>query len=80
MNEIQRKLLIAVGVVVLAMLLYPPYRIFGVGGGSTSVIQTGYAFLFSLPHRATVDAITLLVQWVGVLITGAIAFFLLKDR
>lgn len=80
MNEIQRKVLVGVGGVVLAMLLYPPYRIHGVGGSSTSVIQSGYAFLFDLPHRATVDAITLLVQWIGVMIVGAIAFVLLKGE
>lgn len=80
MNDTQRKVLIGVGIVVLAMLLYPPYRIHGLGGGSTSVIQSGYAFLFDLPHRGTVDAITLLMQWMGVLIVGAIAFVLLKGK
>ena len=82
MNETQRKVLIGIGVVVLAMLIYPPYRVYGLGGGGWSdvVIQSGYAFLFELPNRATVDVTTLLVQWVGVLIVGAIAFFLLKDK
>lgn len=41
---------------------------------------SGYAFLLDLPNRATVDIGTLLVQWVGVLIVGAIAFFLLKEK
>jgi hypothetical protein len=31
MNGMQRKLLIAVGVIVLGMLLYPPYRVYGSG-------------------------------------------------
>lgn len=80
MNEFQRKVLIGVGAVVFVMLLYPPYRIHGYGGSSNAIIQSGYALLFDLPNRATVDVITLLVQWIGVLIVGAIAFFLLKNK
>ena len=80
MNETQRKVLIGVGAIVLAMLIYPPYRIYGYGASSNAVIESGYAFLFELPDRATVDVTTLLVQWVGVLIVGAIAFFLLKNK
>ena len=79
MNETQKKVLISVGVVVLAMLIYPPYRIHGFGANSNAVIQSGYAFIFALPDRATVDVTTLLVQWVGVLVVGAIAILLLKD-
>lgn len=80
MNETQRKVLIGAGAIVLAMLIYPPYRIYGYGLNSNAVEQSGYAFLFALPDRATVDVTTLLVQWVGVLIVSAIAFFLLKDK
>ena len=80
MNETQRKVLIGVGAIVLVMLIYPPYRIYGYGGSSSAIIESGYAFLFELPGRATVDVTTLLVQWVGILIVGAIAFFLLKDK
>lgn len=80
MNDTQRKVLMGVGAIVLAMLIYPPYRIYGYGGSSSALIQSGYAFLFELPDRATVDVTTLLVQWVGVLIVGAIAFFFLKDK
>jgi len=81
MNEIQRKILIGVGAIVFVMLIYPPYRVYGYGvGGSKTILETGYALLFALPDRATVDVTTLLIQWVGVLIVGAIAFFLLKDK
>jgi hypothetical protein len=44
MNETQRKVLIGVGATVLAMLIYPPYRIFSYGGNSNAVIESGYAF------------------------------------
>ncbi len=80
MNETQRKVLIIIGAIVLVMLIYPPYRTYGFGGNSNAVVNSGYAFLFELPDRATVDAGTLLVQWVGVLIVGAIAFFFLKEK
>jgi hypothetical protein len=62
------------------MLVYPPYRVYGWGGNSSAVIQSGYPFLFELPNRATVDVTMLLVQWVGALIVGAIAYFLLKGK
>jgi hypothetical protein len=76
----KRKVLIGVGAIVLAMLVYPPYRVYGWGGNSSAVIQSGYPFLFELPNRATVDVTMLLVQWVGALIVGAIAYFLLKGK
>ncbi len=77
MSEIQRKVLMGVGAVVLTMLIYPPYRIHG---RYNAVVESGYAFLFALPQGATVDVMTLLVQWIGALIVGAIAFILLKDK
>jgi hypothetical protein len=80
MNGMQNKLLIAVGGIVLSMLLYPPYRVYGVGNYSNSLRDTGYSLILDLPFRATVDTSTLLVQWVGVLIVGGIAFFLLKSK
>ena len=80
MNDMQRKALIAVGTLVLGMLVYPPYRLFATGDYSSSIIETGYAWLFALPDQATVDVATLAVQWIGVLIVGAIAFFVLKDK
>lgn len=80
LNETQRKVLIIIGAIVLVMLIYPPYRTYGFGGNSNAVVNSGYAFLFELPDRATVDVGTLLVQWVGVLIVGAIAFFFLKEK
>lgn len=80
MNETQRKLLIAVGVIVLGMLLYPPYRVYGYGSYSSSIRDTGYAWLFDLPFQATVDVTTLVVQWLGVLIVGGIAFVILKTK
>lgn len=80
MNDVQKKTLLAVGAIVLGMLLYPPYRVYSTGDYSSSLIKTGYTLILDLPNRATVDVTTLLVQWLGVLIAGAIALFLLKDK
>jgi len=70
-------LLLGVGAVIAAMLVFPPFRVVGLQG---IVLRTGYAFIFDLPHRASVDVGQLFVQWVGVLIVGAIAFFLISKR
>ena len=75
MNANQRKLLIGVGCVILAMLLYPPYKIVG---GTGFIRGSGYEWIFNLPYAATVDVLTLLAQWVGVLIGCGIAFFVLR--
>lgn len=75
MNEKQRRILFYAGLAIVAMLLYPPYTI----RGASYVIHSGYAFLFSLPNRATVDVGTLLVQWLAAFIVGGIALLLSKD-
>ena len=62
------------------MLLFPPYNIYQGGPASNRLVGSGYALLFALPNYAGVAVATLLVQWVGVLIVAAIAFFVLKDK
>lgn len=69
-----------IAAIVLAMLIYPPFRIYGYGINTNAITETGYALIFDLPYRATLDVSTLMIQWVGVLIVGAIAFLLLKDK
>jgi|AntDeeMinimDraft_5_1070356.scaffolds.fasta_scaffold04251_6 hypothetical protein len=80
MKEKQRKIMVGIGALVFAMLIYPPYRIYGFNKISDSIIESGYAFILDLPDRATVDVATLFTQWVGVIIAGSIVFFLLKDK
>lgn len=73
MNSKQKSILIIVAIVVLAMLIYPPY-IQQIGGYTWS----GYALIFNLPSMSVVNTTTLLIQWVGVLIAGGIAYVLVK--
>ncbi len=74
MNTKQKVILVAVMVVVIAMLLFPPYH-----HGYSNV---GYSWIFKPPEDskyATVNVPMLLAQWVGVLIAGGIGFFIAKD-
>lgn len=75
MNTTQRKVLVAVAVAVLGMLLYPPYQAYFLG----KLSETGYAWIFDLPDRATVNIATLILQWIGIAIVGGIAFFLASE-
>lgn len=77
MNEKQKIILITVAAIVLGMLLYPPFQRKGSEG---RVFGAGYSWLFNPPGYATVDVATLVTQWLGVLIVGGIAYFLLKSK
>ncbi len=74
MNEMQRKVLIAVAIIVFGMLVYPPFKM-----PAGRYIKTDYGWIFGFNiNFASIDASTLIVQWIGVLIVGGIIFFLLK--
>ncbi|HOD79761.1 MAG TPA: hypothetical protein PKI10_16025 [Syntrophorhabdus sp.] len=77
MNDKQKKVLIASAVTVLVMLLYPPFHVVWEGG---KVLSMGYGWIFDPPIYSTVNTGLLLTQWVAVLIVGAIAYFLFKDK
>ena len=77
----QKKLLMAVITVVVAMLLFPPFYFRAANGVK---LNKGYAFLFSPPTLSngilcSVDVGMLLTQLLIVLIVGGIAFLLTKD-
>ena len=77
-NDNQRVSLIVAAVIAFCMLLFPPFVVEGTTSvGAAYIRKSGYAFIFDLPYRATIDAITLIVQWLGVLIISGIAFFAL---
>ena len=75
MSPKQLNIIKAAAAIICVMLLFPPYQIKGYGASSHAIVQTGYAFLFDLPERAHVDAISLLVQWVGVCLVTALGLF-----
>lgn len=77
MNKKQRAVLILAAIVVLAMLLYPPFHQIGYRG---QVGGMGYSWIFKPPYiTTTVDTGLLLIQWIAVLIVGAIAYFFFMD-
>lgn len=61
------------------MLLYPPFHVVANNG---RVFNMGYDWITDPPRRgylaATVNVAMLLIQWVGVLVVGGLAFFLAK--
>ena len=84
MNEKQKKILIAVTVVIGLMLLYPPFHARFPNG---VIKNLGYSWIFAPPSggawqasAGTVDIGILITQWIGVLVVGGIVFFIAKDR
>jgi hypothetical protein len=84
MNEHQRWILFAAAAVVVAMLLFPPFRSQGING---LVMSAGYGFLFDPPRHpwsnnyyASIDLGTLLVQWVAVFLVAGILWFAFRDK
>jgi hypothetical protein len=80
MTNNQKWVLAVLIFVIFAMLIYPPFHVIGKDG---VVINMGYGWLFDPPRRSFIDANVnvsmLLIQWVGALIIGGLAFFLVKD-
>ncbi|OPY82514.1 MAG: hypothetical protein A4E65_00814 [Syntrophorhabdus sp. PtaU1.Bin153] len=79
MNKKQRWILFSCAAIIALMLLFPPfYYPTGLHGPTRNM---GYAFLFNAPEsESTVNIGTLLVQWIGVLIVGAILWFAFRDN
>ena len=71
---------IVIGVIV-AMLIYPPFHAQWKNGG---IVYLGYHFVFAEdlffkgPLKPEITVSMLLLQWIGVLIVGTIAFFMTK--
>lgn len=75
MNDKQIIVLIGVVIIMLAMLLFPPFDI----RASSGSINFGYAFIFSPPHpSALVNPSLLFFQWVVLTSIGFIAWPLFK--
>ena len=72
LNNTQRKIIIAMIIIMVGMLLFPPFHV-----ASQAEINLGYSFLFSPPDKyrpelVKIDALLLLTQWFGVLSIGAL--------
>ncbi len=80
MNQNQKRILMAVIAIVVAMLAFPPFQVIAPNG---AVLNMGYDWLIDPPKRgylvATVNVSMLLIQWIGVLVVGGLAFFLAKN-
>lgn len=79
MNKNQKIALLLTGAAILVMLLFPPFQV--IFSGTT--INMGYGFIFTPPKKgyliASVNSVMLFVQWIGVVVIGSLAFFLLKN-
>ena len=80
MNQNQKRIVVAVIVIIAGMLAYPPFHVVANNG---TVFNMGYGWIVDPPKRgyitATVNVAMLLIQWVGILIVGGLAFFLAKS-
>jgi hypothetical protein len=83
MNKNQRVALFLMALAILLMLLFPPFQI--VIQGST--FNMGYGFIFIPPHwgdnenlKAFVNSSMLFMEWLGSILLGSIAFFVLKGK
>lgn len=82
MNKIQRTILGAVIVVIIAMFLYPPFTIHR---GAGVYFNYGYHFILDPPEwgpsmAACVNVALLLTQMAGSMIIGAISYFMAKGK
>jgi len=79
MNTTQRTILVIAVLIVVGMLLFPPFQITIKG----TEMNMGYNFLFNPPKRgylrASVNVAFLLVQWLAVLLVGGAAWIFSRD-
>jgi len=76
MNKKQKVILLVVTFVVVAMFLYPPIESYKDGK------SMGYHLITTAMYHGenAVDVPLIFAQWMGVLIVGAIAYFMAKDK
>jgi hypothetical protein len=76
MNNNQKVIVYIVIGIIIIMLLFPPFYLnAGLGEGKFIIRSDGYHFIiFADCDNCRVDAVMLLVQWLGVLIAGGLCF------
>ncbi len=78
MNDKQKIVIVAAGVLMLVMLLFPPFELIH----QNATLNQGYAFLLSPPYSglATVNLKLLILQWIVLMVIAAIGWYLLKEK
>ncbi len=83
MNKNQKIALLVTAAAIILIFVFPPFQI--VLQGST--FNMGYGFIFSPPTwgdngslKAFVNISMLLMEWIGAVILGSIAFYILKSK
>ena len=83
MNSKQKQVLIVVVLVVVGMLLFPPFQLDHYRGEAVE-LNMGYGFLFAPPHVgrfvASIDIPVLFTQWFAAVLVGGMAWFLFKGE
>lgn len=85
MTELQRKILISCAIAVALMIFFPPFHLLYPNGME---VNLGYGFIFNPPKwgndsdapEGGVNILLLLTQWFAVILIGAIAYLLAKDK
>jgi hypothetical protein len=83
MNPTQKLILVVVIVVMAAMLIYPPFHAQWKNG---AVVYLGYHYIFADdlffrgPLKPEITLSRLFLQWIVVLIAGAITYTMAKGR
>ncbi|MDA8124828.1 MAG: hypothetical protein M0009_06555 [Deltaproteobacteria bacterium] len=77
-NQNQKRILVAVITIFTAMLAYPPFQAVHDG----TIFNMGYGWITDLFKRGykTINVSVLLIQWIGTIIVGGIAFVLAKEE
>ena len=79
MNKMQKKIMLGMAALIVAALIFPPYKIYGLGTSSLAIIDTGYAVIIALPDKATIDILTLLVEWIAICLVGFLLIKILEN-
>jgi hypothetical protein len=82
MNEGQKKVVMISAVIIVLMLIFPPFHYINQIGVE---INMGFSFLFNPPSRSSyvtgsINMAQLFLQWVGVGFVGGLIYFLQKDK